>query len=429
MAQSFDIRFARSGGIAALFDAADNSFGWKGAGRLRIDAQGMSFVLKRGITSVLARRRSQRIPAENIQEVYREGEALRIEFTTGEMPRAVLPFWTRDRDTAARIVQLMPTSRTIEIEDSADEPPERKLARRTPLMLAVAMVVIVASGALFLAYQRPVSSVPPVVATAPASALPRAAGIPATAEAGLAGVESVTASDATTASPIEPEYPAEAAPAAAAATAARVVPLSDRFITPDEARKLAMLAEDPVDWTKPPPPSSGAFVEAAAREDRMARLDLPDAPDVDAFVPMEIPEVSVPVVVVPIKQTTLAYATARDMLYAFEADAAKLTEAYRSERARFGYGTLDSQAFANRLDALEIRWRGVSDRILGDHKYEDPALAAMRGTLLTVVVQQRVFLTGYGAGLRAGDQARVDRAFVELARADEALERARQYLN
>ena len=77
MAQTFDIRF----------DAAGNSFGWKGGGRLSVDSQGMSFVLKRGLASLLARRISQRIPAENIREVYREGEALRVEFATDENPR------------------------------------------------------------------------------------------------------------------------------------------------------------------------------------------------------------------------------------------------------------------------------------------------------------------------------------------------------
>ncbi len=169
MAQSFDIRFAKSGGIAALFEAAENSFGWRGDGRLSIDAQGMSFALKRGIASLLAhpRPRSQRIRAESIKDVYREGESVRIEFTTDENPRAILPFWTRDRDTAAQIVQLLPTSRTIELENGADQVRERKMAPRTPLMLALAMVLVVASGALFLRNRHPVVVASPVATTTP----------------------------------------------------------------------------------------------------------------------------------------------------------------------------------------------------------------------------------------------------------------------
>jgi hypothetical protein len=56
--------------------------------------------------------------------------------------------------------------------------------------------------------------------------------------------------------------------------APKSVPLSDRFTTPDEARKLAMLAEDPIDWTSAPPSSRGRWSKAAARDARMARLGL-----------------------------------------------------------------------------------------------------------------------------------------------------------
>src|SRR3954467_7258635 len=121
MAQTFDIRFARSVGIAALFADTANSLGWKGGGSLSIDAQGMSFALKRGVASLLAQRRSQRIPAQNIVQVYREGDALRVEFATDDNPRPVLPFWARNREAASQIVQLLPTLRTFEVEHG---PPE-----------------------------------------------------------------------------------------------------------------------------------------------------------------------------------------------------------------------------------------------------------------------------------------------------------------
>ena len=38
MAQTFDIRFAKSAGLAGLFEAPANEYRWKGAGRLSIDA-------------------------------------------------------------------------------------------------------------------------------------------------------------------------------------------------------------------------------------------------------------------------------------------------------------------------------------------------------------------------------------------------------
>ena len=48
MAHTFDIRFARTEGMAALFEAPANRFRWKGAGKLSIDAEGISIAVKRG---------------------------------------------------------------------------------------------------------------------------------------------------------------------------------------------------------------------------------------------------------------------------------------------------------------------------------------------------------------------------------------------
>ena len=150
MAHTFVIRFGRSAGLAGLLEAPANSFRWKGSGSLSIDAQGLSIAAKRGILSLFARHRSQRIPASSIREVYREGEALRLEFATEQNARTTLPFWARDRETAAQIVQLLPTSRTFELEHGTDDPRDRKVARRTPLMLAAAVTLIVESDALFI---------------------------------------------------------------------------------------------------------------------------------------------------------------------------------------------------------------------------------------------------------------------------------------
>jgi hypothetical protein len=409
MAHTFDIRFARSGGIAALFDAAENSFGWKGGGLLSIDAQGMSFALKRNIVSLLARRRSQRIPAEKIKEIYREGDALRVEFAIEGNPRAVLPFWARDRDTAAQIVQLLPTSRTFELEHSTHEPDKGR--KRMPLFLGAAAAVLVA-GALFMGYRQ--------------TSLP---------------VTNVPQNDAAiTAAPGLPQRTEESGTAATAPSIAAAAPRSPSWwqgepITPEQARRLAIMAEDPVDWTVAPPTSSTASAEAAARAARMAALSPPAAleaeNEAEGFVPTALPEIRPRAdgEIVPVPQTTLAYDSARELLRIFEAEAADLSEGYRRERERAAKGELNALTFADRLDWYETRWRNLIERVLQDKKFSDPALTGMRATLLSVVISQRVFLTGYAAGIREGNQARIDRAFEELARADKFLVRARAYVN
>jgi hypothetical protein len=125
MANTFDIRFARTAGLAALFEAPANRFRWKGAGRLSIDAEGISIAVKRGLLSWFARR-SRRIPAGDITEVYREGDALRLEFGTAAV-REVLPIWAAGSDMAAQIVKLLPTSRTVELEESPAPAPAYRL--------------------------------------------------------------------------------------------------------------------------------------------------------------------------------------------------------------------------------------------------------------------------------------------------------------
>jgi hypothetical protein len=413
MAHTFDIRFARSGGIAALFDAAENSFGWKGGGLLSIDAQGMSFALKRNIVSLLARRRSQRIPAEKIKEIYREGDALRVEFATEENPRAVLPFWARDRDTAAQIVQLLPTSRTFELEHSTNEPDKRDGKR---MLLVLGAAVLLAGVALFIGFRR---------APAPNAETP-------------ASVASMENDVPVIAAPEIPGLTQNAAAASASSQTAGVQPpasLVGEPITPEQARRLAIMAEDPVDWTVSPTGSSTTSAEAAARTARMARLSPPAEseaePQAEGFVPIPLPEIRPRAddQVVPVTQTTLAHASARELLRVFEAEAADLSESYQRERERVAKGDLNALTFADRLDWYELRWRNLIERVLQDKKFSDPVLTGLRATLLSVVISQRAFFSGYAAGLRTGDQAGIDRAFEELARAEERLVRARQFVN
>ena len=110
MAQTFDIRFAKSAGLAGLFEAPANEYRWKGAGRLSIDPTGISIAVRRGLLTLFARATTRRIPTHNLIEVYREGNALRLEFSTQESARTVLPIWVGDRDAAAQIVTLVADS-------------------------------------------------------------------------------------------------------------------------------------------------------------------------------------------------------------------------------------------------------------------------------------------------------------------------------
>jgi hypothetical protein len=129
MTQTFDIRFARSAGLAALLEVPGNVFRWKGGGHLRIDPHGINISVKRGLLALLGGKRTQRIPHEQLRAVYREGDALRVEFQSGKSPRVVLPFWTGDSATAAQIVRLLPTTHTVEMEHSTGATtPERPRA-------------------------------------------------------------------------------------------------------------------------------------------------------------------------------------------------------------------------------------------------------------------------------------------------------------
>jgi hypothetical protein len=403
MGQTFDIRFARSSGIAALFDATGNSLGWKGGGRLSIDAQGISFALKRGVASLLARRRSQRIPAKNIREVYREGNALRVEFASNDDARVVLPFWARDRDTASQIVRLLPTLRTFEVENGPTETRQKKTRVRWVGPVAVLAVLAGLAAAVFMLSMKQ---------------------------------STVNVENQIVVLPVPIEVPVAAKTTDQTTDTPPALPATEDRVTPDEARKLAMLAEDPVDWTSPPPRSNQTNAESIERRQRLERamesLPAPESgSEAEAFVPDDIPEIEPrpEQLVVRIPQTTLAYGTARDLLSAFEAGARDLINGYQEQRRHFDAGTLDRAKFADLLDRYALRWRNLNERLLESRKFSDPVLTGLRGTLATVVIQQRVFLTGYAEGLRTRDQPRIDRAFAELARADEALARARLYLN
>jgi hypothetical protein len=150
MAHTFDIRFAKSEGLAGLFEAPANRLGWKGAGSLSIDAQGISIATKRGVLSLFPRR-PRRFTASSLTEVYREGAALRLEFNLADS-HEVLPVWASGSEAAAEIVKLLPTRKTVELEQAPRVRDSYRLDWR-PIALAGAFAVALA--VLVVAVDRP----------------------------------------------------------------------------------------------------------------------------------------------------------------------------------------------------------------------------------------------------------------------------------
>ena len=165
MAHTFDIRFARSAGLAGFFEAPANSFRWKGAGELRIDAQGISIAVKRGLLTLLSKR-SRRIAAGELTEVYREGDALRLEFGS-DRKREVLPIWATGNAAAAEIVKLLPTIRTVELEHSTQAPRNYRFDRRTLAWLVCFAMLVMA--VLVMSWRFVKTAPVPEIAGAPVS--------------------------------------------------------------------------------------------------------------------------------------------------------------------------------------------------------------------------------------------------------------------
>jgi hypothetical protein len=149
VAQTFDIRFAKTAGLAGFFEAPGNRFGWKGSGKLSIDAHGISVAVQRGLTNLFARRRSHRVAAGEITQVYREGDALRLEFGS-ESQRHILPIWAAGRSDAEQIVKLLPTTSTVELEHATGPTQRFRLDRMALFWVLLSVMVVVAGLGLVL---------------------------------------------------------------------------------------------------------------------------------------------------------------------------------------------------------------------------------------------------------------------------------------
>ena len=83
-----------------MLEAPENSFRWKGGGLLSIDAQGISVAVKRGCLP--ARRQSHAAHSHgDLGQVFREGEALRVEFQRRTTARACCRSGRRSRRRGA----------------------------------------------------------------------------------------------------------------------------------------------------------------------------------------------------------------------------------------------------------------------------------------------------------------------------------------
>jgi hypothetical protein len=145
MPRTFDIRFARATGFAAILEAPANTFRWRGTASLSIDERGLEIEPRRGLHSLFSRQSRFRINTADLREVSRAADALRIEFGMPGARRAVVPVWARDSEAAAEIMRLVPTRRTIETDEPiAGEISDPRRNRMLLAALAFAMVGVAA---------------------------------------------------------------------------------------------------------------------------------------------------------------------------------------------------------------------------------------------------------------------------------------------
>ena len=385
MTQTFDIRFARSAGLAAMLEVSENAFRWKGGGLLRIDAQGISIGLKRSLLALFGGNRTQRILAENLRAVYREGDALRVEYQSGESARVVLPFWAKDRDAAAQIVRLLPTSQTVEIED-ANNLAKPRTDWRVLLMFGVALAAVAVG--MWAVYQRNNLAV---------------------------AVDPAPISDA--AEPIEVPAPPRTPDVAAQniETSAKPAPS-----TSSNARRVEAPAF-PLNASLPNPATRPAYSEPTEASVPSNPRDSPAVSKSTPSAAASTGEASPPALrvrataegLVPIVPGMPAYEAARRQIDLFMAESRTLRGYF--EDARYA---ASSQRFAE----IEKLWWKVTVRVSNSPDFEDPALRHLQEIELAVSRAWRRAFAFYGdPSLLVSADAEVD--FAEMLEA-----RARQFV-
>jgi hypothetical protein len=168
--RTFPVGFNSTPGLASLLRPAQNSYRWVGAGSVLLDEQGIQVTAKR-LTLLGLRRTEHFIHRSEILEVYREGDAIRIDLQ-GETQRSFVRFWAEDAARAAEIVRLLPTTRTIELEGGAERAPKDDTHKSVLWYAPIVILAAVLACFVFLprswvpttpSQQQPVGVQPPAV--------------------------------------------------------------------------------------------------------------------------------------------------------------------------------------------------------------------------------------------------------------------------
>jgi hypothetical protein len=418
MAQTFEIRFARSAGLAAILEAPSNSFHWTGNGSLSIDAQGISVAVRRGLLSLLGVDRMRRIPASDLKEVFREGEALRVEFAANDTARGSLRFWATDRDTAARIVRLLPTSRTVELEESAALG-EFRVNRRIALILGLVLAVVAGTIiAISLRDPRQTSDQRLTTSEQPASLEP--APLPDLATPALKNTDGTPSSDTPGArAPRAAIVPASSAPAGTVDPSGTTS--ATRQATPDTPAGATSSATSTSDGT-----TAATEAGVAPADSKLALLDAPTF----APPPLAPPApASTHPIVTPIPHGTPSFNRALRQLALFGSESDDLLAEYDAYLNRFRNGQIGVGEFTKRLSELEKLWLNVTSRIQEAQDFADPLLVDLRATLLACAGERRSFLSSFSRGTATADQQSIKSAAEHEARAVELDQRARRYID
>jgi hypothetical protein len=137
------VRFTSTSGLIARLHKPLNSFHWVGPGTLRFTSRGLIVTAKRSTWLGLRHAEHLITPAE-IRDVHREANAVQVHL---QGSHAYFRLWAADSASAARIVALLPTTRTIEFESAIREP-DIVIAWRLPVVGLLVLLAIASVGVL-----------------------------------------------------------------------------------------------------------------------------------------------------------------------------------------------------------------------------------------------------------------------------------------
>jgi hypothetical protein len=158
------VRFTSASGLIARVHKPFNSFRWVGPATLRFSEQGVLVTARRA--TLLGLRHTQRFiaPAE-IRDVYREANVVQVHLRGSR--DSYFRLWAEDSASAAQIVALLPTKRTLEFESAVHEP-QIVIAWRVPALGLAVLLIIASLGVLaWVAWHRSLAVREPSAAQLP----------------------------------------------------------------------------------------------------------------------------------------------------------------------------------------------------------------------------------------------------------------------